>query len=58
MYCLPAGMPTRLASHASVKLSLPPLSAAQAVRTAYGQQSGDYMASLAAVHCLRRGWQA
>lgn len=30
----------------------------QAVRTAYAQQSGDYMCALAAVHCQRRGWVA
>ena len=29
----------------------------QAVATPYAQQSGDYMASLAKVHCQRRGWQ-
>lgn len=28
----------------------------QAVNTKYGQGSGDYMASLAKVHCMRRGW--
>ena len=28
-----------------------------AVRTPYGQRSGDYMAALAKVHCDRRGWQ-
>ena len=28
-----------------------------AVRTVYGQRSGDYMAGLAAVHCKRRGWE-
>ena len=27
-----------------------------AARTPYGRDSGDYMARLAAVHCLRRGW--
>jgi hypothetical protein len=27
-----------------------------AVQTPYGQRSGDYMASLAVVHCKRRGW--
>ncbi|PNH04290.1 hypothetical protein TSOC_009576 [Tetrabaena socialis] len=27
-----------------------------AVQTQYAQRSGDYMASLARVHCLRRGW--
>jgi hypothetical protein len=27
-----------------------------AVGTQYAKQSGDYMASLARVHCLRRGW--
>eukprot|EP00873_Tetraselmis_striata_P011117 jgi/Tetstr1/431381/TSEL_021072.t1 len=27
-----------------------------AVRTPYAQRSGDYMASLAAVHCQQRGW--
>ena len=34
------------------------LPALQACRTQYAQQSGDYMAALARVHCLRRGWQA
>ncbi len=29
----------------------------RAVRTAYAQLSGDYMAALARVHCQRRGWQ-
>jgi len=29
-----------------------------AVQTPYGQRSGDYMASLAVVHCKRRGWAA
>lgn len=29
----------------------------EAAQTAYGQKSGDYMASLAQVHCQRRGWQ-
>lgn len=28
----------------------------KAVATQYAQQSGDYMASLALVHCKRRGW--
>lgn len=28
----------------------------QSVETPYAQQSGDYMASVARVHCLRRGW--
>lgn len=28
----------------------------RAVATPYAQMSGDYMASLARVHCLRRGW--
>ena len=28
-----------------------------AVRTAYGQQSGDYMAAVARVHCQQRGWR-
>ncbi|KIZ06607.1 hypothetical protein MNEG_1341 [Monoraphidium neglectum] len=28
----------------------------RAVRTRYAQQSGDYMADLARVHCKRRGW--
>ena len=28
----------------------------RAVRTRYARQSGDYMADLARVHCLRRGW--
>lgn len=28
-----------------------------AVATPYARLSGDYMASLARVHCLRRGWQ-
>ncbi|KAG2500873.1 hypothetical protein HYH03_001634 [Edaphochlamys debaryana] len=28
----------------------------KAVRTPYARLSGDYMASLARVHCLRRGW--
>ena len=28
-----------------------------AVRSVYGQRSGDYMAGLAAVHCKRRGWE-
>lgn len=27
-----------------------------AVRTPYAEQSGDYMAALARVHCVRRGW--
>ena len=27
-----------------------------AAGSAYGQRSGDYMASLVAVHCKRRGW--
>ncbi len=27
-----------------------------AARTAYARTSGDYMAALANVHCLRRGW--
>lgn len=30
----------------------------QAVATPYGRQSGDYMAALARVHALRRGWMA
>lgn len=30
----------------------------QAAQTAYAKGSGDYMAALARVHCLRRGWQA
>ncbi|KAI7837956.1 hypothetical protein COHA_008261 [Chlorella ohadii] len=30
----------------------------QSCSTQYAQQSGDYMAALARVHCLRRGWQA
>ena len=30
----------------------------EAVQTPYAQQSGDYMAGLAAVHCLRRGYKA
>lgn len=29
-----------------------------AAGTAYAQQSGDYMAALARVHCARRGWAA
>ncbi|KAL6746512.1 hypothetical protein V8C86DRAFT_2940602 [Haematococcus lacustris] len=29
-----------------------------ACATEYARKSGDYMASLARVHCLRRGWQA
>lgn len=28
----------------------------EAVRTPYGELSGDYMASLAKVHCQERGW--
>lgn len=28
----------------------------KSVQTQYAQQSGDYMASLAKVHCQRRGW--
>lgn len=28
-----------------------------AVKSVYGQRSGDYMAGLAAVHCKRRGWE-
>jgi hypothetical protein len=28
----------------------------KAVATQYAKLSGDYMASLAQVHCLRRGW--
>eukprot|EP00475_Leptophrys_vorax_P023091 TRINITY_DN31484_c0_g1_i1.p1 TRINITY_DN31484_c0_g1~~TRINITY_DN31484_c0_g1_i1.p1 ORF type:complete len:222 (-),score=5.12 TRINITY_DN31484_c0_g1_i1:210-806(-) len=28
----------------------------KAVETPYGQQSSDYMAALARVHCLQRGW--
>ena len=28
-----------------------------AVATPYALQSGDYMASVASVHCLRRGWE-
>lgn len=28
-----------------------------ACRTQYGKASGDYMASLAAVHAKRRGWE-
>ena len=28
-----------------------------AVKSLYGQRSGDYMAGLAAVHCKRRGWE-
>jgi len=28
----------------------------QAVSTQYARLSGDYMASLAHVHCLQRGW--
>ena len=27
-----------------------------AVATPYALQSGDYMASVASVHCLQRGW--
>jgi hypothetical protein len=27
-----------------------------AAKTPYAQQSGDYMAALAGVHCLQRGW--
>jgi hypothetical protein len=30
----------------------------QAVATPYARGSGDYMAALARVHCLQRGWQA
>lgn len=30
----------------------------QAVGTEYGARSGDFMASLAKVHCLRRGWSS
>ena len=28
-----------------------------AVRTAYGQRSGDYMAAVARMHCQQRGWR-
>ncbi len=28
----------------------------EAVATPYALQSGDYMASVASVHCLQRGW--
>jgi len=27
-----------------------------AMKTPYALQSGDYMAAVASVHCLRRGW--
>lgn len=30
----------------------------QAIATEYGARSGDFMAKLAKVHCLRRGWSA
>lgn len=29
----------------------------EAVQTPYAQQSGDYMAAVAAVHCLTRGFK-
>lgn len=38
-------------------IMLPLLPLLQACRTQYAQQSGDYMAALARVHCQRRGWQ-
>jgi len=29
----------------------------RAVKTRYARMSGDYMADLARIHCLRRGWE-
>lgn len=49
---------SRRHAHLTTSFAFPRLALPQACRTQYAQQSGDYMAALARVHCLRRGWQA